>query len=413
MRVCLSSFGGMAAWADADRRLDLSLRWVIADVALSALLVWITVVSVTTDAYVDQYGPIEGTGWILALAPAVLVPTRRWAPLPALVAVTALYVAISTVQGDSNAPLAAPFYAYAVGMSRPTQVSGPIIAVAASVLSIGTLAGPGDPDPLTAIVWFLLLGSGWLVATSIRTNQHRAERLEADVRQLEVEQAEIARQAEADERARIAHELHDAVGHAVNVIVLQAGAARLARDPERALDAVEQIERLGRNALGDLDQLLGLLRETGDEPARVPARTVADIIDLVDELRAAGADIALDHRCDGELDSRTGAAAFRIAQESLTNALKHAGDARIVVTLSDTPSEFHLTVADDGAGAQTTRMAHGGRGIPGMVERAKVLGGHLTARPQPGRGFAVEATLPKTAIDPTTPAPGSAGATHR
>lgn len=389
----------MAGWAEADRLLDRSARWVIADVALGALFVWITIVSVSSDAYVDQYGAIKGAGWLLALSPAVLLPVRRWGPLSALVVATVLYFAISTTQGDSNAPLAAPFYAYAVGISRPMKVSWPLVTGAAVALSVGTLIGPGDPDPLTAIVWFLLLGSGWLVAISIRRNQTRAERLQAGIHQLEADHAEIARQAQADERARIAHELHDAVGHAVNVMVLQAGAARLAHDPDRALEAVGQIERVGRDALVDLDHLLGLLGHPDDEPARVPSRTLDDIVTLVDELRAAGADIELDNQCQCKLNWRTGTAAYRIAQESLTNALKHAGEARIVVTMSCTATEFRLAVVDDGPGTHATRAAHGGRGIPGMVERANVLGGHLTAQPRPGRGFTVDVVLPRTPVD--------------
>lgn len=390
----------MAGWAEADRLLDRSARWTLADVALTGLFAWITIVSVRSDAYVDQYGPIEGVDWVLALSPALLLPARRWFPLTALLTATALYFAIATMQGDSNAPLAAPFFAYSVGMTRPTKVSWSLVAGCATVLSIGTLLGPGDPDPLTAVVWFLLLGSGWLVATSIRRNQTRAERLRAGMQRLEADQEEVARQAQAEERARIARELHDAVGHAVNVIVLQAGAARLTQDPDQALATVEQIERVGRNALVDLDQLLGLLQETGDEPARTPSRTVDDIIALIDELRTAGADISLDNRCECELGWRTGAAAYRIAQESLTNALKHAGDARIDVTMSCTPTDFHLQVTDDGIGASATRSAHGGRGIPGMVERANVIGGHLTAGPRPHGGFTVEAALPRSPVHP-------------
>lgn len=386
----------MATWAEADRQLDRSARWVFADVALTALFLWITVVSLRSDAYIDQNGAIEGAGWLLALSPTLMLPIRRWVPLSALLVATALYFAISISLGDSNAPLAAPFFAYAVGITRPMDVSWPIVAGCAAVLSVGTFGGPGDTDPLTAVVWFVLLGSGWLIATSIRRNQTRAERLQAGLEKLEADQVAVARQAEADERARIARELHDAVGHAVNVMVLQAGAARLTRDREQALDALSHIEHLGRNALVDLDHLLGLLRETEDEPLRGPLRSVDDITTLIDELRAAGANIELDNRCRCTLDWRTGAAAYRIAQESLTNALKHAGDARITVTMSCTTADFRLVVVDDGLGRHSGATVGGGRGIPGMVERANVVGGHLAAGPRPGRGFGVEVTLPRS-----------------
>lgn len=389
---------------DANSRLDRSMRWLIADAALAGLLVWITVVSVRSDAYVDQNGPIEGLEWILALSPAALVTIRRLAPIGSLVVVTVLYVAIAATLGDTNAPLAAPFFAYAVGISRPPAFSGILVVISASALSMATLAGQGDADPLTAIVWFLLLGSGWLVAISIRRNQDRAQNLTRSVVELEARHDEIAAAARATERARIAHELHDAVGHAINVMVLQAGAARLANNPSGALETLAHIEDLGRNALIDLDHLLDLLHDTGGPASRSPNRTVDDIVTLVDELAAAGADIDLHNHCSCQLDWRTGVAAHRIAQEALTNALKHAPGAHIELTMSCTPDEFHLVITDDGPGKKVDRPSHNGRGIPGMAERARLLGGHLTAGAGLERGFTVEARLPKapTPNDPAT-----------
>ncbi len=370
----------MAGWMHADRHMNRQPRWLVADVALTGLFVWITVVSLRSDAYVDQFGPIEGAGWLLALSPTFLLPGRRFAPATTLTAATALYFLISTTQGDSNAPLAAPFFVYAVGITRPVVVSGPFVGGCAALLSIGTLIGTGDPDPLTAIVWFLLLGSGWLLAISIRRNQTRTEQLTLDVADLEGQHAEVARAARVDERARIARELHDAVGHAVNVMVLQAGAARLAGDPDQAHDTLAEIEHVGRSALVDLDHLLGLLDETDDGAARTPSRTVDDIVALVQDLRAAGAEINLDDQCGCDLDWRTAAAAYRIAQEALTNAIKHAGGAHIDLTMSCSSRDFRLVVADDGLGAGASRSSHGGRGIPGMTERASVLGGRLDRR---------------------------------
>ncbi len=144
----------------------------------------------------------------------------------------------------------------------------------------------------------------------------------------------------------------------------------------------------------DLDHLLGLLEATDADAARAPSRTVGDIVALVEELRAGGVEIHLDDRCRRDLDWRTAAAAHRIAQEALTNAVKHAGDARIDVTMSCSSQNFRLVVADDGLGAGAPRSSHGGRGIPGMTERAAVLGGHLVAQPRSDGGFVVEATLP-------------------
>lgn len=380
-------------WFAPDRQPDRRARWVIADLALTALFAVITYESLRSDAYVDMYGSIEGAGWLLALSPTLLLPFRRVAPATTLALATVLYLWVSAVQGDSNAPLAAPLFAYSVGMSRPIRSSGTIVAVAALAMSTSTLYGPGDPDALLTLAWFLLFGSGWLIAVAIRRSQTRAEQLRREVDDLEAHHDEVARQAVADERLRIAQELHDAVGHTVNVIVLQAGAARLAGDRDRAIEALTHIEQLGRNALTDLDHLLGLLHET-QEPTLAPQRTVADLVGLVEQLRSSGVDVELHRRCGADLDWRTVSAIYRIAQEALTNAVKHADADHIVVTLDCDGHAVRLVVTDDGRGRDARRSSGGGRGIPGMAERAAVLGGRLTAGPAPTRGYVVEAVLP-------------------
>lgn len=369
------------------------MRWFIADVAVTALFTWITVVSLRSTAYVDQYGAIEGAGWLLALSPNALLLVRRRAPVTTLVAATVLYLLASATQGDSNAPLAVPLFAYSVGLTRPVRVSATIVGLAALALSTSTFYGPGEPDALVIVVWFLLFGSGWAAAVVVRRNQDRTQKLSQAVDDLEAAQAELTAAAIAEERTRIARELHDAVGHAVNVIVLQAGAARLSSRPDAAFLALREIENLGRSALTDLDHMLGLLDDT-DAPIRAPARTSADIATMVHELQTAGADITLHDHCEVPVGRHVGAAAYRIVQEALTNSLKHAGVAHVEVTLSCTRTELHLLVVDDGHAHPGRGQAVGGRGIAGMTERAKVLGGRLTAGPTAGGGFRVEAILP-------------------
>ncbi len=381
----------MSGWTrgDASRR----LWWFAADAVLAGLFTWITVVSLRSTAYVDQYGAVEGAGWLLALAPNSLLLVRRVVPVTALVSATALYLAASATQGDSNAPLAIPFFAYSVAVNRPIRVSGSIVGGAALALSTATFYGPGDPDPLVIVVWFLLFGLGWLIGVTIRRNQARAEQLTQTVDDLEAQQAQIAATAIADERSRIARELHDAVGHAVNVMVLQAGAARLSNQPDKAFEALREIEELGRSALTDLDQMLGLLHDD-DVADRSPAKGIAEIPAMVAELQGLGADITLHDRCDRPVGRHVGAAAYRIVQEALTNALKHARTAHIDVSLSCTATHLEVSVVDDGSGHPPKRTSGGGRGIIGMTERAKVLGGHLTAGPVDGGGFRVRASLP-------------------
>ncbi|MEZ5157920.1 MAG: sensor histidine kinase [Candidatus Nanopelagicales bacterium] len=381
----------MAGWTrgDASQR----LWWFAADAVLAALFTWITIVSLRSTAYVDQYGAVEGAGWLLALAPNALLLVRRVVPVAALVSATALYLAASATQGDSNAPLAIPFFAYSVAVTRPIRVSGSIVGGAALALSTATFYGPGDPNPLVIVVWFLLFGLGWLIGVTIRRNQARAEVLTQTVDDLEAQQAQIAATAIADERSRIARELHDAVGHAVNVMVLQAGAARLSNQPDKAFEALREIEDLGRSALTDLDQMLGLLRDD-DAADRSPAKGIEEIPAMVAELQGLGADITLHNRCDRPVSRHIGAAAYRIVQEALTNALKHARTAHVDVSLSCTATHLEVSVMDDGAGRPAKRTSGGGRGIIGMTERAKVLGGHLSAGPVDGGGFGVRASLP-------------------
>ncbi|MGA8046678.1 MAG: histidine kinase [Dermatophilaceae bacterium] len=385
-------------WMAADRRHPQGIWWIASDVVIAALFTWITVVSLRSQAYVAAYGEIQGAGWLLALSPNALLLVRRHAPVLALGAAAVLYLLASTTQGDSNAPLALPFFTYSVGLTRPPRVSAPLVGAVALALSSMTFYGPGAPDALVIVVWFLLCASGWALAVAVRRNQGLAERLSQAVDDLEEHQAQVAAEAAADERGRIARELHDAVGHAVNVMVLQAGAARLSHQPDKAFAALQEIEHLGRTALTDLDHMLGLLDDS-EVPIRGPAKTSADIATMVEEMRAAGANIRLHDECSAPVGRHVGAAAYRIVQEALTNALKHAGVAHVDVTLSCTPTHLHLHVVDDGQVPPAPRSGRAGRGIAGMTERAKVLGGRLTAGPVEGGGFSVTAVLPLTPQD--------------
>ncbi len=378
-------------WLRPDRRQSRDLPWFVADTVLAAVFVWITVASLNSTAYVDEFGTVEGAGWWLAISPTLLLPLRRIAPAVVLASATALYMLASTSQGDTNALLAVPFFTYSVGITRPVQASGTIVGVAAVALSTVVLYGPGDPEWLALPVTTILVGTGWLVALIIRHNQLRASHLAVEAMNLRHEQDLIAERAVADERVRIARELHDAVGHAVNVMVLHAGAARLATDDPRTVASLREIENTGRAALTDLDHMLGLLHADVEAPL-APIHGSADIGRLIDEMRTAGADVHFEHRCEAPIDRRAGIAAYRIVQEALTNAIKHAGPARVDVTLSCTDRDLEIVVSDNGIGASPGTPT--GRGIAGMRERASVLGGRLEAGGRPAGGFQVRALLP-------------------
>ena len=200
----------------------------------------------------------------------------------------------------------------------------------------------------------------------------------------------------AEERTRIARELHDVVAHQVSLMTVQAGAAKTvaADDPERAVAAMEAVEQAGRQALGELRHLLGVLRPEAEVNGLGPQPGIAEVPRLVDQLRKAGLEVSLTMEgIPTELPARLELSTYRIAQEALTNVLKHAGPrARTEVRLSTNNHGVAIEVLDDGDGAAI--LPGSGHGIAGMRERAQLLGGSLDAGPRPGGGFQVVAHLP-------------------
>jgi signal transduction histidine kinase len=383
----------------ADRLPNRELAWYAADALLVVLLGYFTIDSNRSATYVEQYGRVVGSGWIWVLGPTALILVRRTIPATALALATLMYLVAGVSHGDGNSILAAPFLAYTVALTRPPRVSAAMVATAGLLVAFTGLYGPGPRLALAIPVVVLVFGVGWAVGVRVRTSHDRAGVLAARAEQARREAAESAHLAVVHERARIARELHDAVGHAVNVMVMQAGAARMVTTDERSATSFREIERVGRSALLDLDRMLGLLRDDGGPSAPLePAHGLVDIGELVDGVRAAGADVVLDDRCtrplDPDMERPIGAAAYRIVQEALTNAVKHAGPASIRVVLSCDDSELVVSVVDDGRGAASVPSL-GGRGIAGMKERVAVLGGTLAAGPRPGGGYSVEATFPR------------------
>lgn len=235
----------------------------------------------------------------------------------------------------------------------------------------------------------LLMFFVWYVGRRLRIRGERAA-------QLEREQAAEARRAVAEERTRIARELHDVVAHRVSLMTVQAGAAKTvaADDPEAASQAMHAVEKAGRQALDELRHLLGVLRPEADGEALGPQPGLADVPRLVDQLRAAGLDVSLTMEgAQIDLPARVDVSAYRIVQEALTNALKHAGpSARTEVRLHTGNHGVDIEVLDNGRGV--TILTGSGHGIIGMRERALLLGGHLDVGPRPGGGFHVLAHLP-------------------
>jgi signal transduction histidine kinase len=234
---------------------------------------------------------------------------------------------------------------------------------------------------------FIQILAFWLAGVLVRARRQAAS-LAAQNEALERQ----AKQAAADERSRIARELHDIVAHHLSVIVLQAGGARAAG--KAADEALEKIERSGRQALTETRRLLGVLREPAEESGLAPQPGIGELTRLADSVRAAGLPVNLviagDH---ATVPAAVDVSVYRVVQEALTNVLKHARAARVDVTISCTDAAVTIEIADNGIG-ESRRNPAGGHGLVGMRERIAIFGGELQAGPEPGGGFAVRAELP-------------------
>jgi signal transduction histidine kinase len=224
-------------------------------------------------------------------------------------------------------------------------------------------------------------------ALLLQALRDRAERAESE-REL------MARDAVLTERTRIAREMHDAVGHRVSLMVLQAGAIEMAAaDPARVQELADNVQTAGRQALDELRQMVGVLRgsEVDEDAPLGPQPGLDDVPRLLAEARAAGMTVELRGTLPA-VDPVLGRAAYRIVQEALTNAGKHAPGAPVCVTVERPAGELVIEVVNPAGGASTA--VSGGFGLVGLAERVRTLGGRLTAEPRLDGGFLVEAVLP-------------------
>jgi signal transduction histidine kinase len=241
----------------------------------------------------------------------------------------------------------------------------------------------------------LVFGISWLAGFALRERAEQAEAADLRATLAEREREAAARIAVAEERARIARELHDIVAHAMSVMVLQVGAVRhkLPKTLEEDRDALGRVEQAGRTALAEMRRLLGAMRNDGDGVELGPQPGLDALDSLVEDVSRAGLPVRL--HVDGEpfpLPRAIDLSAYRIVQEGLTNALKHAHASQADVTVCYRPDEIALEVADDGTGRGTTN-GHG-HGLVGIRERVNIYGGAMSAGAAPAGGFILSARLP-------------------
>jgi signal transduction histidine kinase len=345
---------------------------------------------------------VPGPKWVAA--PLLLVMTggvafrRRW-PLASGSAVLLANGVQGAVAGHGSSLAQAvgwfcALYAIAVWTDTRRFLIGIGVLVAANAIDYfgGTQDGLNDVGVFTWVPVLVMV----LVRGAVRGRQLRAEALAARAELLEREQAVRASEAVAEERARIARELHDLVAHNVSVMVIQAGAERHALPDEQKAtrETLESIEQSGRQALAEARRLLGVLRRDGEREQLEPQPGVGQIDVLVEQVQKAGLAVRL--AIDGEpvaLPAGLDLCVYRVVQEGLTNALKHAGRAHAEVCLRYAPRALDVDICDDGAGGPTNGDG-AGHGLIGMRERVALYGGTLDAGPRAGGGFEIHAHLP-------------------
>ena len=367
------------------------------DALLAAAL---AVAAVTLALSTDPARRPDALGWTLLLAAHLPLVWRRRRPLLALAALVALVVPYHALDNNHTAPTAAAYVAlYTVAVTgRPLRTIATGIAVVGIAVSVMLTVSLHQGVELLRI-------SGWVIAVlffgiDVRYYRQYVASIVERAERAERTREEEARRRVAEERLRIARDLHDLLAHSITLIGVQTSVAAhvLAADPERldraaVAGALDDIAETCRTARGELRTTLEVLREHDSPDTRGPLPGLDGLPHLAETARASGAQVDLTVRAD-EVPPAVGAAAYRIVQEALTNAVRHGGrqDLTVRVGVYDGADGLRVTVTDDGTGA--TSGGASGFGLVGMRERARSVGGTLDAGPGAEKGFAVNAVLP-------------------
>lgn len=341
----------------------------------------------------------DANAWstVLTLWAAVPFYWRRRAPL-AVYSIAVMPVVILTLgnyqAGATSFFLLVGLYTVAAQCGHRARLAA--LLVTAVGLALIAVVGSETLTRVGVVLNVVLFGGAFVIGIAVRNHRLLAAELEQRAVSAEREREQRARRAVADERLRIAQELHDVVAHSLGVIAVQAGVGAhvIDDDPSEAKKSLESIARTSRSTLGEMRQMLGVLRE--DESARYqPAPGLGDLARLVRDVEEAG--IPVDVEYDGtrtELPPGVEFTAYRIVQEALTNVLKHAGKTSAHVRITYEAAALAVEVTDDGRGVNG-RSSGGGHGMIGMRERAGVFGGTFEAGPRrEGGGFRVAVRLP-------------------
>ena len=361
-----------------------------------ALLAAALALAVTLEVVVGQVGDSVPASIVYGLATTVPIAWRRRAPLAVIIVILAAFIVAELIDDSWADHVGTPVVAivlamYSVGahIEGRRLVGASIVAVAGLCAAI--LADPGHDPSDFAFAGLVFAVAPILAGRAVGNRLLLAEALQDKARRLELERAERENAAVADERSRIARELHDVVAHALSVMVIQAGAARrmLASDPAVAGESFASIEGTGREALGEMRRLLGVLRREDEEVALTPQPGLEGLDDLLARCAAAG--MRVDLRVEGEPDGLpTGVQliVYRVIQEALTRALAESAARHASVLLRAAPGDLEVEVRDDG------RAGVDGDALAALRERVAFYGGELRAGPADKGEFAVRVRLP-------------------
>ncbi len=348
-------------------------------------------------------GPGAGlstTNVITSLLTGAAVLLARWSPMGGVLLLAAT-IAVPPVVVDGLPPiggaqLIATMLLVGNAAYRLSRTPGMVAFAILAVLPPATIVATGEP--LWEFVFFaLILAPAWVVGVLLRREQHRSAELAALAEELRHEREKQAEVAVTAERTRISRELHDAVAHTVSVMTLQVGVVRR----RLGTGSVEEetlrgAETLGRQAVDELRRIVGLVRE-GESAALAPLPSLSQLEELVVQVRGTGTSVALEVSGPmAEIPQAVDMSAYRIVQEGLTNALRHAPGSAITVRVDVTGADVELTVENGPARKPVVTSARGGHGLAGIRERVHVLGGSLSAGPTSTGGHRLHALLPLT-----------------
>lgn len=374
-----------------------------ADLVLSACLV----VAAILTSYVAIHDPQNGIRvasswweWLLVVAPALPVAFRRVDPLRATPICILAQITLwgSGLESPFIAPMIMIYTVCADGGTRGRQLG---IGSGVALCAMTTLGVFVADDVTVDLLVFTAIASAVTYVLGVNSaRQRNAEvKLAEELAIARVERDSARDRAAANERQRIARELHDIVGHSLSVIAVRAEAAdRVApKNPGAAVDAVAAIATTARSSLAEVRRVLVGLRNEDSELELAPVPSLASLPTLVSSFSEAGLDVSLasDLPDDAAVGAAVGAGTYRIVQEALTNVLKHGGpEASATLRLDFDQGELVVHVDDDGRGVTSEMNGEAGSGLTGMSERAEVLGGSLTAGPRSGGGYRVAVSLP-------------------